>query len=189
MIYTLFRGLRAVRRRLAARINGIVYRSSLASVGSGCHFADGVIISQPGKVSLGDRVFFDSRCIIGTELPEGRLIVGNGVQANFDVQIDYSGGLTIGHDTLISARSVIYTHSHGLDPHSIPEGLSKTIGRNVWIGSDCVILQSVREIGDYAVIGSGAVVTRDVPAGAIVGGNPAKVIRIRDDVDLPQQAQ
>lgn len=52
------------------------------------------------------------------------------------------------------------------------------IGDDVWIGSHCVILDGVR-IGDRAVIAAGAVVTKDVPAGAVVGGNPARVLRWR----------
>jgi acetyltransferase-like isoleucine patch superfamily enzyme len=53
-----------------------------------------------------------------------------------------------------------------------------TIGNDVWIGSHVVVLDGVT-VGDRAVIGAGAVVTKDVPAGAIVAGNPAKVIRWR----------
>src|SRR5690606_9310173 len=52
------------------------------------------------------------------------------------------------------------------------------IGNDVWIGSHVVVLDGVT-VGDRAVIGAGAVVTKDVPAGAIVGGNPAKVLRWR----------
>ena len=50
------------------------------------------------------------------------------------------------------------------------------IGHNVWIGAGVSIMPGVH-IGDNAVIAGGAVVTKDVPDGAIVGGNPAKVIR------------
>lgn len=53
------------------------------------------------------------------------------------------------------------------------------IGNDVWVGQNAIILSSVKRIGDGAVIGAGAVVTRDVPDFAIVGGNPAKVIRYR----------
>ncbi len=53
------------------------------------------------------------------------------------------------------------------------------IGNDVWVGQNAIILPSVKRIGDGAVIGAGAVVTRDVPDFAIVGGNPAKVIRYR----------
>ena len=49
-----------------------------------------------------------------------------------------------------------------------------TIGRNVWIGGGAIILPGV-VVGDDAVIGAGSVVTRDVPAGATVFGNPARV--------------
>lgn len=52
------------------------------------------------------------------------------------------------------------------------------IGNDVWIGSHVVVLDGVT-VGDRAVIGAGAVVTKDVPAGAIAGGNPAKVLRWR----------
>jgi maltose O-acetyltransferase len=48
------------------------------------------------------------------------------------------------------------------------------IGENVWIGSGAIILPGVT-IGDDAIIGAGSVVTRDVPAGATVMGNPARV--------------
>jgi virginiamycin A acetyltransferase len=53
------------------------------------------------------------------------------------------------------------------------------IGNDVWIGRNALILPSVKRIGDGAVIGAGAVVTKDVPNYAIVAGNPAKIIRYR----------
>jgi acetyltransferase-like isoleucine patch superfamily enzyme len=53
------------------------------------------------------------------------------------------------------------------------------VGSNVWIGYGACILRGVR-VGDNSIIGTNAVVTRDVPANAVVGGVPAKVIRMRD---------
>lgn len=55
------------------------------------------------------------------------------------------------------------------------------IGNDVWIGSRAIILGKVRSIGNGAVIGAGAVVTRDVPAYAVVGGNPARILKYRFD--------
>jgi len=53
------------------------------------------------------------------------------------------------------------------------------IGNDVWVGRNAMILPSVKKIGDGAVIGAGAVVTRDVPDFAVVAGNPAVVIKYR----------
>ena len=77
----------------------------------------------------------------------------------------------------------IYTVEHPLDPAHRRTGLERarpvTIGRDVWVGGGAIILPGV-SIGDGAVIGAGSVVTRDVPAGQTVVGNPA---RSRDGVD------
>nr|WP_274379079.1 hypothetical protein [Streptococcus sp. S784/96/1] len=54
------------------------------------------------------------------------------------------------------------------------------IGRKVWVGEGVKIMPGVT-IGDNALLASGAVVTKDVPANAIVGGNPAKLIRMKGD--------
>ena len=54
-----------------------------------------------------------------------------------------------------------------------------TIENDVWIGANCLILPGVT-IGEGAVVAGGSVVTKDVPAYAIVGGTPAKIIRMRD---------
>ena len=100
-------------------------------------------------------------------------------EINRDVHLDTTGGLSIGSGVLISEGAVIYTHDHGLDPRSAPDGLPKTIGRNVWIGTRAVILPKCQRIGTGAVIGAGAIVTRDVPPFAIVAGNPARVVGYR----------
>ncbi len=60
----------------------------------------------------------------------------------------------------------------------IPRG-KLIIGNDVWIGRNAIILPSVEHIGDGAVIGAGAVVTKDVPDFAVMGGNPAKIIKYR----------
>lgn len=74
----------------------------------------------------------------------------------------------------------IYTAAHPLNPAERNSGAEfgkpVKIGNNVWIGGRAVIVPGVT-IGDNAVIAAGAVVTKDVPAGAVVGGNPAKIIK------------
>ena len=57
------------------------------------------------------------------------------------------------------------------------------IGNDVWIGSEVVILAKCHHIGNGAVVGAGSIVTCDIPAYAIVVGNPAKVIKYRFDSD------
>ena len=55
------------------------------------------------------------------------------------------------------------------------------IGKGVHIGTNCTIKERVT-IGEYSIVGAGAVVVKDVPANAIVVGNPARVIRFREDM-------
>ena len=66
----------------------------------------------------------------------------------------------------------VYGEGHGWSDGAI-------IGNDVWIGRNAIILQSCKTIGDGAIIAAGAVVTRDVPPYAIVGGVPAKIIKYR----------
>lgn len=173
---TLLRALRVVRRCLYNGINHAIYRPSLKALGRNVHFGRGIFIGGAAAVSLGDSVRIGEGCIFGSELRDGRLSVGKGVHFNDGCRIDFSGGMDIGEDCLFSTEAIVYSHDHGLDPRSMPAGQPKRIGRNVWVGARAVILHSCRSIGDGAIIGAGAVVTRDVPAGAIVGGNPARPI-------------
>lgn len=79
---------------------------------------------------------------------------------------------------------VILTHTHNIDCTDISMGdqsarvAKVTIGNDVWIGMRSIIMPGVK-IGNGAVIGAGAVVTKDVPDYAVVGGIPARVIRFR----------
>jgi maltose O-acetyltransferase len=93
--------------------------------------------------------------------------------------------LTIGRDVMMGTRVIIYGRDHNFDRTDIPmmdqgmgEFLPIVIEDDVWIGAAAIILKGVR-IGRCSIIAAGAVVTRDVPPYAIVGGNPAKVIQYR----------
>lgn len=82
----------------------------------------------------------------------------------------------------VSTSPVFYNVSGGTGSHlgslTIPEVRETVIGSDVWIGARAIIMQGIT-IGDGAVIGAGAIVTKDVPPYAIVGGVPAKIIRFR----------
>ncbi|MBE0412435.1 MAG: acyltransferase [Yoonia sp.] len=166
----------AVWRRVGLWAATVLHRAVLARVGPGCRFQAGVHFAAPNAVQIGANGYFWRGCTALSELPGGRLLIGDGVQINRDVHLDITGGLQIGDRALISEDVVIYTHDHGLDPRSAPLPIPKVIGPDVWIGMRAVILPQCRRIGQGAVIAAGAIVTRDVPAGAIVAGNPARVI-------------
>lgn len=94
------------------------------------------------------------------------------------------GGVEIGEQTLISMHCSILSSNHGVPPigkliRDTPDELGPTkIGRDVWIGANAVILGGVT-IGDGAVVAAGAVVNRNVEAGAVVAGVPARVVKRR----------
>ncbi len=93
-----------------------------------------------------------------------------------------SGSITIGDDTMIAYGTIIHTstHDHTVHPmRTIRIDRPVSIGKHVWIGTGAIILPGVK-IGDYAVVGAGSVVNRHVAEGAVVAGNPAKIVKFRD---------
>jgi maltose O-acetyltransferase len=106
--------------------------------------------------------------------------LGQGVFLNFNCVILDVAEVSIGDGTQIGPAVQIYAADHPRDAAGRASGLELgkpvRIGRNVWIGGGAILLPGVT-VGDDAVIGAGSVVTRDVPAGATVAGNPAKVLR------------
>ena len=72
-----------------------------------------------------------------------------------------------------------YSSDYGYVQKELLHRSELVIGNDVWVGQNAILLPSVKRIGDGAVIGAGAVVTKDVPDFAIVVGNPAKVIKYR----------
>nr|WP_296426698.1 acyltransferase [Yoonia sp.] len=184
MLKAIYWGLRAtaaMHRRIGLRGATALHRATLGSVGAGSRFQPGVRFADPAIVSIGADCYVWSGCHASAEVRGQPLIIGDGVQINRNVHLDTTGGLTIGAGTLISQDAVIYTHDHGLDPRATPGMVPKIIGENVWIGMRAVILPQCRHIGCGAVIGAGAIVVRDVPAGAIVAGNPARVLGASSD--------
>jgi len=95
-------------------------------------------------------------------------------------------------DYLMMGEDVLFLGSgHGYERTDIPMGHQEGKGRtplriagDVWIGARAIILPGCTRIGHGAIIGAGSVVTKDVPDWAVVGGNPAKVIKYRKSVEL-----
>ena len=111
--------------------------------------------------------------------------IGNNVLIGQGALIEGMGGLSIGNNVVFGPDVTIWTANHNYNmPVMLPYDerviyKSVTIQDNVWLGAKCIIIPGVT-IHEGAVIGIGAVVTKDVPKGAVVGGNPAKVIKYRD---------
>jgi len=104
--------------------------------------------------------------------------IGKNVFINHACSFLDMGGITIEDDVMIGPRVNLVTENHPLDPTDRKTLLVKPIvvKRNAWIGAGATILPGVT-IGENAVVAAGAVVSKDVPANAIVGGVPAKIIK------------
>ena len=106
--------------------------------------------------------------------------VGSNVIINFQCVFLDEAPIVIGDNCMIGPMTGLYTVSHPLDPvrrnAGYVSGKPIILKDNVWVGGSCTILPGVT-IGENAVIGAGAVVTKDVPPGVIVAGNPARIIK------------
>lgn len=134
-----------------------------------------VLVELLGSVGEGTEVRPPLHCDYGSHLTIGaRSFVNFGLTA-LDV-----AAITIGDDVLIGPNVQLLTPTHPVDPVPRREkweaALPITIGDNVWIGGSVVVCPGV-SIGDDSVVGAGSVVTKDVPAGVVVVGNPARVVR------------
>jgi acetyltransferase-like isoleucine patch superfamily enzyme len=130
---------------------------------------------------IGRRVVFYPRVWIA---PGRKLEIGDDVDLALGVLILSTGGVKIGPRTMIGFRTQIISGNH-IIPNSrarISEAggqrIPVTIEQDVWIGANCLILPGIT-IGEGAVVAGGSVVTKSVEPFAIVGGNPAKLIRSR----------
>lgn len=105
-----------------------------------------------------------------------RMKIGNHVSIMYNFVCMSRGGVVIEDDVSIAANTQILTNNHDEQQHRILLCKPVVIKRNAWIGAGVTILPGVT-IGENAIVGAAAVVTKDVPANAIVVGNPAKVMR------------
>lgn len=105
---------------------------------------------------------------------------GSNVYANFHLTLVDDTDIYVGDNVMIGPNVTISAGTHPVHPElrrkQAQYNLSITIGSNVWIGANSVILPGVR-IGDNAVIGAGSVVTRDIPANVVAVGSPCRVLR------------
>ena len=112
--------------------------------------------------------------------------IGKNFFANYNCTIIDVAKVTIGDNCLFAPNVSIYTAGHPVHPDTrnsrYEYGKPVTIGDNVWIGGNAVVLPGVT-IGSNCVIGAGSVVTRDVPPWSIAAGNPCRVIREITEAD------
>ncbi len=109
-----------------------------------------------------------------------KVSIGRGTIINQNCLLYVTGGLVIGEYVSISAGVWLVTGSHDINDPQFPAFFKPiVIGNHVWIGMRATILAGVT-IGEGAVVMAGAVVTRDVPPYAVVGGVPAKVVKERE---------
>ncbi len=139
-------------------------------------------IGPQGRVELGRWSWLGH----GTKIRchEGLVSVGAKTVLGQECTISAFQHVSIGRECVIADRVMVIDFDHGVVDVDRPirrQGIYKRdvrVGHNVWVGYGACILRGVT-VGDNAIIGTGAVVTADVPANAVVGGVPARVIRMR----------
>lgn len=143
---------------------------------------DQCFVSTLAAVDADDLALGDGSYLAAGAYVTGRVRIGRDVSVNPYTAV--RGDVEIGDATRIGAHSSILGFNHSMDDPDVEIRLQPVtsrgirIGDDVWIGSHVVVLDGVT-VGSRSVLAAGAIVTKDVPPGAVVGGNPARVLKWR----------
>jgi acetyltransferase-like isoleucine patch superfamily enzyme len=167
--------------------------SEFKSFGVNSYVQQHIYLKGGEYISIGNKTFIGTRAVLtawdkhGLDIFNPEIVIGNNVSIGDDCHITAINRIQIGNNVLAGKKITITDNSHG---KSVRELLSFSpairplyspgpviIEDGVWIGDKVTILPNVR-IGENAIIGANAVVARNVPANSVVGGIPAKVIKI-----------
>ncbi|HWH43237.1 MAG TPA: acyltransferase [Thermoleophilaceae bacterium] len=172
--------LRLLRRRFLTPYGRRIRLDGLAFIGPRVV----IQIGRGGRFELGRWAWLGH----GTKIRchEGVVSIGAKTVMGQECTISAYQRVEIGRECVIADRCMFIDFDHGMVEADRPirlQGIYKRdvrVGNNVWIGYGACILRGVT-VGDNAVVGTNSVVTKDVPANAVVGGVPARVIRMRDE--------
>jgi acetyltransferase-like isoleucine patch superfamily enzyme len=158
---------------------------SLRSIGQGAFIERNVrFLRHPEKVSLGANVIVKEGARFCPTNPDARIKVGDWTTIGYHTFVFASLSIEIGRDCLIAPFCYLVDSNHGFRGGSLIREQSLNaapivIEDDVWLGVGVKVLRGVR-IGRGAVIGAGSVVSENVPENAIVGGNPAVELGLRE---------
>jgi acetyltransferase-like isoleucine patch superfamily enzyme len=139
------------------------YRWVLSGVGTDVWISFGTVLSH-ATAEFGDRVYVGAGCMLGDVTLEDDVLIGS-------------------HVSIINGN-----RQHGIERLNLPireqpgEFPRVRIGRDTWIGDRSIVMA---DVGEQCVIGAGSVVTRPLPSRAVAAGNPARVLRFREEVAMP----
>ena len=138
---------------LTEEYNALIKELFVSGIGEGSRVMSPITVVSSRDVKIGDRVVIMNNCLMMS-----------------------AGGITIEDDVMVAANVQLISNNHDLYDHMILTCKPVVLKRNCWIGAGATILPGVT-VGENAVVAAGAVVTKDVAANTVVGGNPAKLIK------------
>ena len=141
-------------------------------------------LTDCAHIEIGNNVVIQDYAFLQLTMPKPKLIIGNDVVIGRHNMITIKGTLSIGDYTRMGAFVQILDQGHGFEKDELIMNQSAVIenvviGKDCWIGTGAKILKGVN-VGNGAIIGANAVITKDVPEYAIVVGVPAKILKYRD---------
>lgn len=171
-----------VERRAGARYHGArllmpVLRRAFAAIGRGSVIIRPLMLTGVERITLGDDVCIRDGAWLAAEGPDSEIVVGDRTSMGHRAHVHSLAPVRIGRDCVFADNVMVTTSDHDRDDrHGVHAVGPVVIGDRVFLGQNVVVLGGVT-VADGATVAAGAVVTKDVPAGATVGGVPARLIQ------------
>lgn len=154
-----------------------VLRRAFGHIGHGTVIMNPMLLQGVGRISVGDSVIIRDGVWLATESDGSALSIGDGTYVGHRCHLHSIDPVSVGADCVLADNVMVSTTDHARgNRHDVAGTGSIVIGDRVFLGQNVVVLGGV-VIGDGATVAAGAVVVKDVPAGAVVGGVPAKALK------------